>query len=96
MTDIRNKRFGLNITAGQIKEPLTQEAFRDQDRVNYEIRNKFIDLENRLISLMGESVKAAEAVEILASINTSGSSDQQARAKTMSKDALVKIRGLNG
>ena len=36
------ERYGLNVVASQIDDQLTQEAFRDQERVNGELRSQII------------------------------------------------------
>ncbi len=58
-------RYGLNIVAGQITDPITQEAFRDQERVNLELKTK-IDESNAELRIIKDQIdKLAEAVKIL-------------------------------
>ena len=38
MAEAEAERYGHNIVAAQRDDPMTQEAFRDQERVNAELR----------------------------------------------------------
>ena len=38
------ERYGVNIVAAQLDDQLTQEAFRDQERVNAELKAKINSL----------------------------------------------------
>ena len=45
------ERYGLNIVAAQLEDPMIQEAFRDQERVNAELRSKIMSLNSEVTSL---------------------------------------------
>ena len=45
------ERYGVNIVAAQVDDPMTQEAFRDQERVNAQLRAKVMSLSSEISSL---------------------------------------------
>ena len=45
------ERYGLNVVAAQVDDPMTQEAFRDQERVNSELKGKINGLTSHIESL---------------------------------------------
>ena len=45
------ERYGLNVVASQIDDQLTQEAFRDQERVNGELRSQIITMTSEIKEL---------------------------------------------
>ena len=45
------ERYGLNVVASQIDDQLTQEAFRDQERVNGELRAQIITMASEIKEL---------------------------------------------
>ena len=45
------ERYGLNVVASQIDDQLTQEAFRDQERVNGELRAQIIAMTSQIKEL---------------------------------------------
>jgi hypothetical protein len=59
------ERYGVNVVAAQVEDPLTQEAFRDQDRVNAELRSKIIAITKEVASLRTMIYEQAETVTIL-------------------------------
>ena len=59
------ERYGLNVVASQIDDQLTQEAFRDQERVNGELRAKIMSLTSEVTSLKALMKEMAEASGIL-------------------------------
>ncbi len=59
------ERYGINVVAGQIDDPMTQEAFRDQERVNAELRNKIIKAEADITSLRTMIQEQAETLALL-------------------------------
>ena len=59
------ERYGLNIVASQIDDQLTQEAFRDQERVNSELRQKIIKAEAEITKLRTLISEQAETLAIL-------------------------------
>ena len=55
------ERYGLNIVAAQVDDPMTQEAFRDQERVNAELKGRI----NALTSQIGAlRAMISEIVEV--------------------------------
>ena len=45
------ERYGLNVVASQIDDQLTQEAFRDQERVNGELRAQIVAMTSQIKEL---------------------------------------------
>ena len=58
------ERYGLNIVAAQVDDPMTQEAFRDQERVNAELKGKINALTSQVASLRGMIQEQAETLAI--------------------------------
>jgi len=56
------ERYGHNVVASQVDDPLTQEAFRDQERINAELKSK-IDILTVQVSALRAMV--AEQAEVL-------------------------------
>ena len=59
------ERYGHNIVAAQLEDPMTQEAFRDQERVNSELRAKIIKAEGEITKLRTMIGEQAETLAIL-------------------------------
>lgn len=59
------ERYGLNIVAAQVEDPLVQEAFRDQERVNAELRAKITSMSTEISSLR---TMIQEQAEVLTSL----------------------------
>ena len=59
------ERYGLNIVAAQVDDPLVQEAFRDQERVNAELRAKITSMSTEIISLKDMIQAQAETLTII-------------------------------
>ena len=59
------ERYGLNVVAAQRDDPMTQEAFRDQERVNSELRGKIMRAEAEITKLRGLISEQAETLAIL-------------------------------
>ena len=59
------ERYGLNVVAAQVEDPLTQEAFRDQERVNAELRTKIITLTSQVASLRAMILEQSETLALL-------------------------------
>ncbi len=59
------ERYGLNIVAAQLEDPMIQEAFRDQERVNAELRSKIMSLNSEVTSLKKILEEQAETLTIL-------------------------------
>jgi predicted outer membrane protein len=59
------ERYGLNVVAAQLEDPMTQEAFRDQERVNSELRSKIIKAEAEIQKLRTMIGEQAETLAIL-------------------------------
>ncbi len=59
------ERYGLNIVAAQVDDPMTQEAFRDQERVNAELKGKINALTSQIASLRLMIQEQAESIAIL-------------------------------
>ena len=45
------ERYGLNVVASQIDDQLTQEAFRDQERVNGELKAQIVAMTSQIKEL---------------------------------------------
>ena len=58
------ERYGLNGVAAQVEDPLTQEAFRDQERVNAELKGKINALTSQVAALRGMIQEQAETIAI--------------------------------
>jgi hypothetical protein len=65
MAEAEVERYGHNIVAAQLDDPMTQEAFRDQERVNSELRGKIIKAEAEITKLRGLISEQAETLAIL-------------------------------
>ena len=65
MAEAEVERYGLNIVAAQLDDPMTQEAFRDQERVNSELRGKIIKAEAEISKLRVMISEQAETLAIL-------------------------------
>ena len=65
MAEEEAERYGHNIVAAQLDDPMTQEAFRDQERVNSELRGKIIKAEAEILKLRGLISEQAETLAIL-------------------------------
>jgi hypothetical protein len=63
MADV--ERYGLNVVAAQVEDPMTQEAFRDQERVNAELRSKIISVTSQVSALRAMIQEQAETLSIL-------------------------------
>ena len=59
------ERYGHNIVAAQLDDPMTQEAFRDQERVNAELRSKIVKAESEISSLRTMIQEQAETLALL-------------------------------
>ena len=59
------ERYGLNVVAAQVEDPLVQEAFRDQERVNAELKGKINALTSQIASLRLMIQEQAESIAIL-------------------------------
>tara|TARA_Y100000593_G_scaffold71205_1_gene130741 strand:- start:1096 stop:1296 length:201 start_codon:yes stop_codon:yes gene_type:complete len=59
------ERYGLNIVAAQLEDPMIQEAFRDQERVNAELRSKIMSLTSEVATLKAIMRDQAEGQTIL-------------------------------
>ena len=51
MAEEEAERYGVNVVAAQVDDQMTQEAFRDQERVNAELRAKIMKAESEISSL---------------------------------------------
>ena len=58
------ERYGVNIVAAQVDDPMTQEAFRDQERVNAQLRAKVMSLSSEVKSLRTMIQEQAETLAI--------------------------------
>ena len=54
------ERYGLNVVASQIDDQLTQEAFRDQERVNGALRAQIIAITAEIKELRAMMLEMAE------------------------------------
>ena len=59
------ERYGLNIVAAQVDDPMTQEAFRDQERVNSELKAKINSMSSQIASLRAMILEQAETLALL-------------------------------
>jgi len=59
------ERYGLNVVASQIDDQLTQEAFRDQERVNGELRTQIINMTSEVEELRTMIQEQSETIAIL-------------------------------
>ena len=59
------ERYGHNVVAAQLDDPMTQEAFRDQERVNSELRSKIMKAEAEISKLRELISQQAETLAIL-------------------------------
>ena len=59
------ERYGLNVVASQIDDQITQEAFRDQERVNAELRSKVIALSGEVADLREMIKEQSETLAVL-------------------------------
>ena len=59
------ERYGLNVVASQIDDQLTQEAFRDQERVNGELRAQIITMASEIKELRVMIEEQSEVSTIL-------------------------------
>tara|TARA_B100001250_G_scaffold98626_1_gene82769 strand:+ start:2505 stop:2705 length:201 start_codon:yes stop_codon:yes gene_type:complete len=58
------ERYGHNVVAAQIDDQMTQEAFRDQERVNAELKSKINSLSDQVAALRGMLQEQAETLAI--------------------------------
>ena len=58
------ERYGVNVVAAQIDDQLTQEAFRDQERVNAELKGKINSLTSQIAALRTMIQEQAETLAI--------------------------------
>ena len=58
-------RYGLNVVASQIDDQITQEAFRDQERVNAELRAKIVNAEAEISNLRNMIKEQSETLALL-------------------------------
>ena len=58
------ERYGVNVVAAQLDDPLTQEAFRDQERVNSELKAKINSMSSQIASLRAMIQEQAETIAI--------------------------------
>jgi len=59
------ERYGLNVVAAQVDDPMTQEAFRDQERVNAELKAKINSMSSQIESLRAMILEQAETLALL-------------------------------
>ena len=59
------ERYGLNVVASQIDDQITQEAFRDQERVNGELRAQIITMSSEIKELRTMIQEQAEVGTII-------------------------------
>jgi len=58
------ERYGLNVVAAQVEDPLVQEAFRDQERINAELKGKINGLTSQIAALRTMIQEQAETLAI--------------------------------
>ena len=59
------ERYGLNVVASLIDDQITQEAFRDQERVNAELRAKIVNAEAEISNLRNMIKEQSETLALL-------------------------------
>ena len=59
------ERYGINVVASQIEDQITQEAFRDQERVNAELRAKIVNAEAEISNLRSMIKEQSETLALL-------------------------------
>ena len=59
------ERYGIKVVASQIEDQITQEAFRDQERVNAELRSKVIALSGEVANLREMIKEQSETLAVL-------------------------------
>jgi hypothetical protein len=59
------ERYGLNVVASQIDDQITQEAFRDQERINAELRAKIVNAESEISNLRNMIKEQSETLALL-------------------------------
>ena len=59
------ERYGINVVASQIEDQITQEAFRDQERINAELRAKIVNAESEIVSLRTMIEEQSETLALL-------------------------------
>ena len=59
------ERYGINVVASQIEDQITQEAFRDQERINAELRAKIVNAEAEIVSLRTMIEEQSETLAVL-------------------------------
>tara|TARA_R110002051_G_C8709849_1_gene495438 strand:- start:86 stop:283 length:198 start_codon:yes stop_codon:yes gene_type:complete len=59
------ERYGHNVVASQVDDPLTQEAFRDQERINAELKSKIDILTVQVSALRSMILEQAETLALL-------------------------------
>tara|TARA_R100001443_G_scaffold18477_1_gene29433 strand:+ start:599 stop:799 length:201 start_codon:yes stop_codon:yes gene_type:complete len=60
-----SERYGVNVVASQLEDPLTQEAFRDQERINAELRSQINSVSSQVASLRSLIKEQSETIAIL-------------------------------
>jgi hypothetical protein len=58
------ERYGVNVVAAQVEDPLVQEAFRDQERINAELKGKINGLTSQIAALRTMIQEQAETLAI--------------------------------
>ena len=59
------ERYGINVVASQIEDQITQEAFRDRERINAELRAKIVNAEAEIVSLRTMIEEQSETLALL-------------------------------
>ena len=59
------ERYGINVVASQIEDQITQEAFREQERINAELRAKIVNAEAEIVSLRTMIEEQSETLALL-------------------------------
>ena len=59
------ERYGINVVASQIEDQITQVAFRDQERINAELRAKIVNAEAEIVSLRTMIEEQSETLALL-------------------------------
>ena len=65
MAEEETERYGLNVVAAQLEAPMTQEAFRDPERVNAELRSKIVKAETEISNLRTMIQEQSETLALL-------------------------------